>query len=75
MLVTVSVENSDTVKAIREKLQEQFKIPMTKQCLILGWKVLEDECIISDCNIKCSKLNIKLKIGKNVVCIYVLLTS
>ena len=68
--MTASVENSDTIKTIKEHMQEQSKIPITEFVFVLEGKTLQDKCIVSDCNIK-SKLKIRLKIGKNVCSIYV----
>ena len=65
-LMTYRVNNSDTVKIIKDNIQEEFGIPVTEQVVILEENELQDDCILSECLNQCVKLNIIIEFGKNV---------
>ena len=74
--ITLQVENSDTIKTVKEKVEELARIPVSDQAIMFEGRVLQDDCIVSDCDIKSSKLNIKLEIGKKVcTCIHMYVGS
>ena len=64
--MTYRVNNSDTVKIIKDNIQEEFGIPVTEQVVILEENELQDDCILSECLNQCVKLNIIIEFGKNV---------
>ena len=71
-LLTLEVEFSNTIKTIKENIQKQLKIPVAEQVIILEGNVLQNNYTLSDCHIKCSKLFVMLKIGKNIsTCVFV----
>ncbi len=47
----ISVNSNDTVKTIKDKIQEAEGIPLDQQRLIFGGNLLKDEYFISDYNI------------------------
>ena len=65
-LLTLEVECSNTIKTIKENIQKQLMIPVAEQVVILEGNVLQNDYTLSDCHIKCSKLYVMLKIGKNI---------
>ena len=65
-LIALRIENSDTVKTIKENIQEKVEIPYNQQEIIFEGKVLQDDCILSEFGIQYSKLKVVLNlIGKN----------
>ena len=71
-LLTFEVECSNAIKTIKENIQKQLKIPVAEQVIILEGNVLQNDYTLSDCHIKCSKLYVMLKIGKNIsTCVFV----
>ena len=65
-LIALRIENTDTVKTIKENIQEKVEIPCDQQELIFEEKVLQDDCILSEFDIQYSKLKVMLNlIGEN----------
>lgn len=63
-LITLKVESSATIKTIKDKIQELSGSSVTDRVIMLKGKLLQNDCILSECDINSSKLNVKLKIGK-----------
>ena len=60
------IEPSDTLKIVKESIQEKIKIPCDQQQIIFEGEILQDDYIISNYNIQYSKLKVVLTIiGKN----------
>ena len=70
-LITLKVESSDTVKTIKECVQDQLGILITLQVVTLRDEELKDDCVISDRSIESAKLNIVAVFGKNTNCFVV----
>ena len=50
--ISFKVKSSDTVENIKSKIQDKEGISPEQQCLIFDGKKLENNCIISECNIQ-----------------------
>jgi len=65
-LVVLRIESSDTIKIIKESVQEKIKVPCDQQEIIFEGEILQDDYIVSNYNIQYSKLKVVLTIiGKN----------
>ena len=65
-LVMLQIESSDTIKTIKENIQEKVEIPSDQQEIIYENKILQDNSTLSKLDIQYSKLKVVLNlIGKN----------
>ena len=61
----LKVENPDTtIKTFKKNIQDLVDIPCDKQVVILEDKLLQDDCVLSDCDIQYSKLKLIFELGK-----------
>ena len=56
------VESSFTIKAIKESIQDEVKIPCNEQEIIFDEEILQDHCSLSEFDIQYSKLNVRVEI-------------
>lgn len=62
--ITLEVDPNDTVRTVKDKIEDKEGIPPASQCLLCATKRLEDECILSDYEIqKDSTLRMALRLG------------
>ena len=50
--LALTVSPSDTVRVVKQKLQDNHEISLDQQCLIFDEKQLKDKCSLSDYSIK-----------------------
>lgn len=66
-VVLLRVENSDTIKTVKENVQDKIGISFLQQEVIFKGKILQDDSALSECDdIQYSKFEVLLKVlGKN----------